>query len=140
VLPNFMAQFGINGDPKLQEVWREANIPDEPATQSNKRGYLTFAKSAAPNSRSTQVFINFKDNSFLDPQGFSPFGQVISGMEVVDKINSEYGEQPDQGRVQFEGNAYLAKEFPRLTVMKSVAIAKPAAAAPAAAPKPPVKK
>jgi peptidyl-prolyl cis-trans isomerase A (cyclophilin A) len=144
VLPDFMVQFGINGDPKVQEVWREANITDEPVTQSNKRGYLTFAKSAAPNSRTTQVFINYADNSRLDADGFAPFGQVISGMDVVDKINPEYRQQPDQGRIQFEGNAYLAKEFPRLTVMKSVTIARPAAAAPAAskpaAPKPPVKK
>lgn len=145
VVPNFMVQFGINGDPKLQDVWREANITDDPVTQSNKRGFVTFAKTRAPNSRSTQVFINFKDNTGLDGQGFAPFGQVISGMEVVDKINAEYGEEPDQGRIQFEGNAYLAKEFPRLTVMKSVTIAKPAAstAKPApkpAAPKPPVKK
>ena len=142
VLPNFMAQFGINGDPKLQDVWREANIPDEPVTQSNKRGYLTFAKSAAPNSRSTQVFINFGDNSRLDADGFAPFGQVITGMEIVDSINAEYRERPDQGRIQFEGNVYLAKEFPRLTVMKSVTIARPAAATakPAAPAKPPVKK
>ena len=145
VIPNFMAQFGINGDPKLQDVWREANITDDPVTQSNKRGYISFA-TRGPNSRTTQVFINFKDNTNLDSGGFAPFGQVISGMEVVDKINAEYREEPDQSRIQFEGNAYLAKEFPRLTVMKSVTIAKPAAppaAKPAlkpSAPKPPVKK
>ena len=127
VVPNFMVQFGINGDPKVQEVWREATIADEPVTQSNKRGFITFAKSNAPNSRTTQVFINFADNSRLDAGGFAPFGQVISGMEIVDKINAEYGEEPNQGRIQFEGNAYLAKEFPRLTVMKSVTIARPAA-------------
>lgn len=142
VVPNFMVQFGINGDPKVQEPWREANIADDPVTQSNKRGFVTFAKRNLPNSRSTQVFINFKDNAMLDPQGFAPFGQVVSGMDVVDKINAEYGEQPDQGRIQFEGNAYLAKEFPRLTVMKSVTLAKPAAttAKPAPTAKPPVKK
>ena len=132
VMPNFMAQFGIHADPKVQAPWREANIADDPVTQSNRRGYVTFAKRNIPNSRSTQVFINFKDNSFLDRDGFAPFGQVVSGMDVVDKINTEYGEQPDQERIQFEGNAYLAKEFPRLTVMKSVTIAR----APAA-PKPP---
>jgi peptidyl-prolyl cis-trans isomerase A (cyclophilin A) len=131
VVPNFMVQFGINGDPKVQEVWREATIADEPVTQSNKRGFITFAKSNAPNSRTTQVFINFADNSRLDAGGFAPFGQVISGMEIVDKINAEYGEEPNQGRIQFEGNAYLAKEFPRLTVMKSVTIARPAAKPPA---------
>jgi peptidyl-prolyl cis-trans isomerase A (cyclophilin A) len=132
VVPKFMVQFGINADPKVQAPWRDADFADDPVTQKNQRGYVTFAKRNAPNSRSTQVFINFKDNSFLDPQGFAPFGQVISGMDVVDKINAEYGEQPDQGRIQFEGNAYLAKEFPRLTVMKSVTLAKPATA-----PKPP---
>jgi peptidyl-prolyl cis-trans isomerase A (cyclophilin A) len=140
VVPKFMVQFGINGDPKLQDVWREANIADDPVTQSNKRGYITFA-TRGPNTRTTQVFINFKDNAFLDQQGFAPFGQVVSGMEIVDKINAEYGEQPDQGRIQFEGNAYLAKEFPRLTVMKSVTIARPVTTAkPAPAAKPPVKK
>jgi peptidyl-prolyl cis-trans isomerase A (cyclophilin A) len=140
VIPKFMAQFGITGDPKVQEKWREANITDDPVTQSNKRGFITFA-TRGPNTRTTQVFINYGDNSRLDADGFAPFGQVVSGMEVVDKLNGEYGEQPSQGRIQFEGNAYLAKEFPRLTVMKSVTIAKPAAttAKPAAA-KPPAKK
>jgi peptidyl-prolyl cis-trans isomerase A (cyclophilin A) len=133
VVPNFMVQFGINGDPKIQEAWRDANISDDPVTQTNRRGYITFATRGA-NSRTTQVFINFKDNSFLDQQGFAPFGQVISGMEIVDKINAEYRERPDQGRIQFEGNAYLAKEFPRLDVMKSVTIARPAATAKPPAP------
>ena len=94
VIPNFMVQFGIHGDPKLNAVWSEANIPDDPVTQSNKRGFVTFAKRARPNSRSTQLFINFKDNAGLDGQGFAPFGQVVSGMEVVDKINAEHGETP----------------------------------------------
>ena len=141
VIPGFMVQFGINGDPKIQEPWREAVITDDPVTQSNKRGFITFA-TRGPNSRTTQVFINYGDNGRLDAQGFAPFGQVTSGMEIVEKINAEYGERPDQGRIQFEGNAYLAKEFPRLTVMKSVTLAKPATttAKPAPAVKPPVKK
>jgi len=134
VLPKFMVQFGINGDPKIQSGWREANITDEPVTQSNKRGYITFAKAAAPNSRTTQVFINFRDNAFLDPQGFAPFGQVISGMESVDKINAEYGEQPDQGEIQSRGNAYLTKEFPRLDYVRKATIGK------APGPPPPPKK
>ena len=95
VVPNFMVQFGIHGDPKLNAVWSEANLIDDPVVQSNKRGFVTFAKTAAPNSRSTQVFINFKDNSFLDPQVFAPFGQVVAGMEVVDKLYGEYGEAPE---------------------------------------------
>ena len=90
VIPNFMVQFGINGDPSVQSAWRDANLQDDPVKQSNKRGFITFAKTGAPNSRSTQVFINFRDNAGLDRQGFSPFGEVISGMEVVDKINPQY--------------------------------------------------
>jgi len=128
VVPNFMVQFGIHGDPKLNAVWSEANIVDDPVTQSNKRGFVTFAKTGAPNSRSTQVFINFKDNSFLDQQVFAPFGQVVSGMEVVDKLNGEYGEQPSQMQPQIQsgGNAFLAKNFPRLDYITKATIAKPA--------------
>jgi len=131
VVPNFMVQFGINADPKLNAVWSEANITDDPTTQSNKRGYVTFA-TRGPNTRTTQLFINFKDNSFLDSQGFAPFGQVVSGMEIVDKINAEYRESPDQGRIQREGNAYLTKAFPRLDYIKKASIAKPAPPAPPA--------
>ena len=134
VVPNFMVQFGINGDPKVQAPWREASIPDDPVTQSNKRGFITFAKSSLPNSRTTQVFINYRDNSRLDADGFAPFGQVISGMDVVDKINGEYGEKPFQPQIQKEGNAYLIKEFPRLDYVKKASLSKPAP------PPPPVKK
>jgi peptidyl-prolyl cis-trans isomerase A (cyclophilin A) len=136
VIPNFMVQFGIHGDPKLNSVWSEANIPDDPVTQSNKRGFVTFAKRNAPNSRSTQIFINFKDNAGLDGQGFAPFGQVVSGMEVVDKINAEHGETPNQMLIQSQGNAYLMKAFPTLDYIKSARIAKPAAPPPP----PPAKK
>ena len=134
VVANFMVQFGINGDPAVQDPWRNATIPDEPAKQSNKRGLMTFATSG-PNSRTTQVFINFKDNGFLDSQGFTPFGEVVSGMDVVDKINAEYGEQPNQGLIQRQGNAYLTKAFPKLDYVKKATIAgtpaKPAAKRPA---------
>ena len=122
VLPGFMVQFGINGDPAIQRSWVNATIADEPVKQGNTRGAITFAKSGAPNSRTSQVFINFKDNSFLNRQGFSPFGKVITGMEVVDKIYSAYGEQPDQGRIQAEGNAYLTKAFPKLDYIKKATI------------------
>jgi peptidyl-prolyl cis-trans isomerase A (cyclophilin A) len=125
VLPNFMVQFGMNGDPSIQGPWRNANITDEPITQSNKRGTMTFAN-AGPNTRSSQVFINFKDNSFLDDR-FAPFGEIESGMEAVDKINAEYRERPDQGRIQTEGNAYLMKAFPRLDYVKKATIVKPPA-------------
>jgi peptidyl-prolyl cis-trans isomerase A (cyclophilin A) len=123
VVPNFMVQFGINGDPKIQSVWRNARIPDDPGKQSNKRGSITFA-SAGPNSRTTQVFINFRDNASLDNQGFAPFGQVVSGLEVVNKINAEYRERPQQQQIQSEGNAYLTKEFPKLDYIKAATIAK----------------
>jgi peptidyl-prolyl cis-trans isomerase A (cyclophilin A) len=122
VMPNFMVQFGINGDPAIQGPWRDADIADDPVTQGNKRGTMTFAN-RGPNSRSTQVFINFKDNSFLNDR-FAPFGEIESGMEVVDKINAEYGERPDQGRIQAQGNAYLTKAFPRLDYVKKATIVK----------------
>jgi peptidyl-prolyl cis-trans isomerase A (cyclophilin A) len=126
VLEGFMAQFGMNGDPSIQRVWSEANFKDDPPKQGNKRGSVTFAKASAPNSRSTQVFINFVDNDFLDPQGFAPFGQVVEGMESVDKLYKGYGRNnvPDQGRIINEGNAYLNKEYPKLDFVKKASIEK----------------
>lgn len=123
VLDGFMAQFGMNGDPSVQSVWSTANIKDDPVTQSNLRGYVTFAKAAAPNSRSTQIFINYKDNSYLDKDGFAPFGQVVSGMEVVDMLHS-YGRQnvPDQFRITNQGEAYLKENYPLLDIIKSATI------------------
>ena len=129
VIPGFMAQFGIHGDPAVAAAWRPAQIKDDPVKQSNKRGFVTFA-TAGPNTRTTQLFINFGDNAALDKQGFAPFGQITTGMDVVDKIYNGYGEGaprgkgPDQGRVQSEGNAYLTKEFPRLDFIKAATIGK----------------
>ena len=129
VIDGFMAQFGINGDPAISAQWREARIPDDPVRQSNKRGFITYAM-AGPNTRTSQVFINFGDNASLDSQGFSPFGRVVTGMEVVDKLNAEYGEGaprgrgPDQSRMQMEGNAYLTKDFGRLDYVKKATIEK----------------
>jgi cyclophilin family peptidyl-prolyl cis-trans isomerase len=129
VISGFMVQFGINGDPKLSAQWREARIQDDPVKQSNKRGFITYAM-AGPNTRTSQVFINFADNAGLDSQGFSPFGRVVSGMNVVDALNAEYGEGaprgrgPDQGRIQMEGNAYLMKDFGRLDFVKKATIEK----------------
>lgn len=114
VVPGFMVQFGINGDTQLNGRWKDNNIMDDPVMRSNKRGYVTFAKTGAPNSRSTQIFVNYKDNTFLDPQGFSPFAIVTEGMEVLDGINSEYGERPDQQMMHVRGNEYLNEQFPRL--------------------------
>jgi peptidyl-prolyl cis-trans isomerase A (cyclophilin A) len=130
VISGFMVQFGINGDPKISAPWRNAQIKDDPVKQSNKRGFITFATSG-PNSRTTQVFINFADrNSFLDGMGFAPFGQVTSGMDVVDALYSGYGEGapqgrgPDQGRVQFEGNDYLVKNFANMDYVKKATVEK----------------
>ena len=128
VIPGFMGQFGIHGDPAISAKWREANIQDDAVRGSNVRGSLTFAKSGAPNSRSTQLFINLVDNARLDSSGFSPFGKVVEGMDIVDKLNGEYGEGapggngPEQGRIQAEGNAYLKKDFPNLDYIKSATI------------------
>jgi peptidyl-prolyl cis-trans isomerase A (cyclophilin A) len=122
VVPNFMVQFGINGDPAVSSRWRTATIRDDPTKESNKRGYVTFAKTGAPNSRTTQIFINFKDNSFLDAQGFSPFGHVIDGMDVVDQIYSGDGERPDQGQIQMKGNEYLKASFPKLDYVKKATV------------------
>jgi peptidyl-prolyl cis-trans isomerase A (cyclophilin A) len=128
VIEGFMVQFGINGNPKVSAVWQQANIPDDAVKQSNQRGYVTFA-TAGPNTRTTQVFINFDDNSGLDQQGFSPFGKVVSGMDVVDSLYSGYGEGapqghgPNQGIVQSMGNAYLAKAFPKLDYVNKATIA-----------------
>jgi peptidyl-prolyl cis-trans isomerase A (cyclophilin A) len=125
VISGFMAQFGINGDPKLNTVWREARIKDDKVLQSNKRGYVSYAM-AGPNTRTTQLFISFADNSGLDPQGFAPFGKVSAeGMKVVDALFSGYGESPDQGNVQMQGNTYLDKNFPKLDYIKSAVIFSP---------------
>jgi len=129
-IAGFMVQFGIHGSPDVNAKWHNANIPDDPAVgQSNKRGFVTFA-TAGPNTRTTQLFVNFSDNGMLDSQGFTPFGQVVSGMEVVDGLYNGYGEGapqgrgPDQGRLQGEGNTYLAKDFPLLDYVKTARLVK----------------
>ncbi len=121
VVPNFMVQFGINADPAIQVKFKDS-IKDDPVKESNKRGFVTFAQTSAPNSRSTQIFVNFKDNSFLDSQRFAPFGEVVSGMDAVDKINAEYGEKPNQGSIQSQGNVYLKASFPKMDYVKKATI------------------
>lgn len=127
VVPGFMCQFGIHGDPAVSAKWRAANIPDDAVKGSNTRGTITFA-TAGPGTRTTQLFINFADNKNLDGMGFSPFGKVVEGMDVVDKINGEYGDGapwgsgPDQGRIQSQGNEYLKKDFPNLDYIHSATV------------------
>jgi peptidyl-prolyl cis-trans isomerase A (cyclophilin A) len=129
VVDGFMAQIGIHGDPAVAAKWQNANIPDDPRnpTVSNSRGMVTFA-TAGPGTRTTQFFISFKDNSFLDNQGFPPIGKVVEGDAVLDKLYRGYGEGapqgsgPDQGRIQAEGNAYLKSQFPNLDTIKTARI------------------
>jgi cyclophilin family peptidyl-prolyl cis-trans isomerase len=129
VLDGFMAQFGIHGDPTIDAPWMRANLKDDPVKQSNKRGMLTYA-TGGPNTRTTQLFINYGDNASLDKQGFAPIGEVTSGMDVVDKFYSGYGEGqpqgagPSQGALHSQGNAYLAKSFPKLDYIKTATIEK----------------
>jgi peptidyl-prolyl cis-trans isomerase A (cyclophilin A) len=128
-ISGFMVQFGIHGDPAVSSVWRSARINDDPVKGTNAPMTITFA-TGGPNTRTTQVFINFGNNAGLDKQGFAPFGKVIEGTDVVNKIFTGYGEGaprgkgPDQGRIQAEGNAYLNKEFPKLDYIKKATIEK----------------
>lgn len=127
VIEGFMAQFGISGNAEVAAAWQTARIEDDPVVASNTRGRLSFAM-AGPGSRTTQLFINYGDNSRLDGMGFSPIGEVVSGMDVVDSLHSGYGEGaprgrgPDQGRIQREGNAYLEREFPELDWVRTARI------------------
>jgi peptidyl-prolyl cis-trans isomerase A (cyclophilin A) len=127
VISGFMAQFGIHGEPKVSAAWRSARIPDDPVKQSNRRGFVSFA-TAGPNTRTTQLFINFVDNTPLDGSGFAPVGRVVEGMSVVDSLYSGYGEGaprgvgPDQNRAQLEGNAYFRRDFPRLDYIKKATL------------------
>ena len=149
VVPNFIVQFGLHGDPKVNNAWEKATIKDDPVKEHNTRGTLVFAKTDMPNSRTTQLFINLRDNTgSLNPpvqQGFAPFGAIVEGMENVDKIFAGYGERPEQGAITDQGDAYLKQSFPNLTRITSTTIILPEGAAPApaakkAAPAPPAKR
>jgi len=127
VLPGFVAQFGLSAYPPVSVAWSKANINDDPVTQSNLRGYLTFA-TAGPNTRTTQIFINLADNKRLDGMGFAAFGQVTEGMNVVDSFYADYGEGapqgggPDQEQIEKQGKPYLDKGWPKLDSIKSATI------------------
>jgi peptidyl-prolyl cis-trans isomerase A (cyclophilin A) len=127
VMPGFMAQFGIHGDTGVNSAWREQRVPDDPVRRTNLRGMVTFA-TAGPGTRTTQVFINYGSNDRLDAMGFAPFGQVVEGMEVVDKLYGGYGEGapqghgPDQMRMHIEGEKYLARQFPKLDQIKRATV------------------
>jgi len=126
VVPGFVVQWGMHGDPEIGAKWRSATILDEPVKASNERGTITYAKMQAPNTRSTQLFINLTDSGTtgakLDRQGFSAFGRVVEGMEVVDTINAEYGGRPDQTKIGTRGNEYLEKVFPNLDYIERAVI------------------
>jgi peptidyl-prolyl cis-trans isomerase A (cyclophilin A) len=127
VVDGFIAQFGMNGDPAVNEAWDDAGIPDDPMGEMNTRGRLTFAH-AGPGTRTTQLFISLGDNLFLDNQGFPPFGEVLDGMDVADSLHTGYGDAPprglgpDQGRIGVEGRAYLEREFPLLDYVESARV------------------
>lgn len=121
VIGGQLAQFGMHGDPAVQAAWRDAEIQDDPVRHGNTRGAVSFA-SRGPNTRTTQLFINLRDNSPYDRLGFAPFGEVVSGIEVVDSIYSGYEERPDQPRIDQEGNAYLTREFPNLDYIQKATV------------------
>jgi len=127
VIHTFMVQFGINGNPDVTAAWEKTVLKDDPKTmQSNVRGFVTYGNTGRPNSRGTQIFINYKDNSFLDAQGFVPFGKVVEGMEVADMLSDEYGTKPQdaQYRISTEGNKFLLANFPKLDYIKTATVEK----------------
>lgn len=133
VVAGFVVQFGIPADPRYGKIWANANIKDDPVKESNLRGYVTYAQSSAPNSRSTQVFVNFRDNSRLDSMGFAPFGKVTEGMTVVESFYGGYADQPTgmQDQIANQGNAFLEKNFPKLDKILTARIVPAASAHPA---------
>ena len=129
VIKGFVVQFGMNGDPAVNKSWSEVTIKDDPPKVSNKTGSVTFAKTGEPNSRTTQIFINIGDNSaILDPQGFTPFGEVIQGLDLVMDLYNGYGDGPPQGQgpdqsaITDNGNAFLKEHFPKLDYIQKATI------------------
>ena len=129
VLKGFVAQFGVNKDPKIQALWRQLKINDDPVKEKNVRGTVTFA-ARGPATRTTQLFINLKDNIDLDKDGFAPIGKVIGGMDVADKLSFLYGDHPPNGsgpdpkRMELEANGYMDRAFPRMDFIKTITIVK----------------
>ena len=127
VVRNFVVQFGINGNPKTNQVWSMTNLRDDPVKEHNRKGSLTYA-TAGPNTRTTQMFINLKDNLNLDRDGFAPIGKVINGMDIVESLYDSYGDMPPRGqgpdpsKIETEGNEYLQNRFPRLDYIKKATI------------------
>lgn len=121
VVPGFVVQFGLAGDPAMTAAWKNKRLKDDPVTESNVPGTMTFATSG-PNTRTTQLFINTGNNARLDGMGFAPFAKVVEGMDVVKTINAEYGEEPNQGLITAEGNAYLSSNFPNITLINKASI------------------
>ena len=119
-LPKFVVQWGLSGDPAVTKFWeKNKNLSDDPVVRSNLRGFVTFA-TGGPNTRTTQLFVNMADNSRLDSRGFSPFGKIVTGMEIFDRLYADYGEGapngpgPDQDKIEDQGETYLARDFPML--------------------------
>lgn len=127
VLPTYVVQFGVNGDPQTTRLWSSMSIPDDPVKESNRKWSITYARSG-PQTRTTQVFINMRDNKALDAQGFAPFGRVVSGMDVIGHLYSGYGEMaprgqgPDPTQIELQGNSYVENHFPRLDYIKRTTI------------------
>lgn len=124
-----IAQFGMHGDPKVSAAWSRATFPDDAGTKGNARGTVAFA-TRGPNERTTQLFINRKDNPGLDGRGFAPIGEIVEGLDVVDALYSGYGEGADSGgrgpyqsRILREGNAYLEKDYPKLDYIRTARLA-----------------
>jgi len=125
VVPEFIVQFGMHADPATNTRWTAQKVMDDPVKESNRRGMVTFAMiQGTPNSRTTQLFINLRDNAMLDQMGFPPIGEVVEGMSVVDALHSGYGETPQQGLIAAEGNAYLKRQFPKLDFVRTAKVVK----------------
>jgi peptidyl-prolyl cis-trans isomerase A (cyclophilin A) len=121
VVPNFVAQFGISGDPAIQKIWKTIVLRDDPVKHPNERGTITYATSG-PNTRTTQLFINLQHNQHLDGQGFAPFARIVTGLEYIDTIEDKYREKPNQGQIQNRGNEYLEENFPDLSFIAKARI------------------